>query len=519
MSDSLYVTSMDPRSGKAAVALGILELLARQVGSLTVFRPIIAGGPDRDALIDLLCQRYDLQVDYPDTYAASYDEAAALIEGADTTRLVEHVVERFAKLRERYDFVLCLGTDYTGPSPATELDLNATLAANLGTPVLNVVSGRGKHVDALVRATSGARHFLVEHGCALVATVVNRVDPADVTALRSRLARGDLDAPVYVLPDVPVLSALTVEEVAAALPARVVSGAGVQMHREVDGYVVGSGYLDTALALLRDGALLVTSGDRADLIVGAAAAASSSSLPTPAGVLLTCGIQPAPLVQTMLSTTGVPVLAVATDTYTTMHALDGLRGEIRPSSTRKIAAALGEFASAVDADELRARVRLTDTDVVTPLMFSARLLERARGQRRRVVLPEGEDDRVLRAAEELVHRGVVEITLLGDPAAVRARVDQMGLDLGGTEVIDPARSQLRSRFAHEYAALRAHKGSPMRRPSTWWPTPATSARCSSRTAWSTGWSPAPRTPPRTPSDPPWRSSGPPRASRWSPRRS
>ncbi len=458
MSDSLYVTSMDPRSGKAAVALGILEMLARQVGSLAVFRPVIAARDDRDALIDLLCRRYDLQIDYPDTFAASYDEAAALIDGADTTRLVEHVVERFATLRARYDFVLCLGTDYTGPSAATELDLNATLAANLATPVLNVVSGQGRHLEALVQATGSARHFLVEHGCALVATVVNRVDPAAVDTLRARLGRDELDAPVYVLPDVPVLSALTVQEVAAALPARVLCGTGTQLHREVDGYVVGAGHLDTALALLRDGVLLVTSGDRTDLVVGVAAAATSGSLPTPAGVLLTCGIEPSALVQSILSSTGVPALAVETDTYTTLHALDGLRGEIRPSSTRKIAAALGEFATAVDAEQLGARIRLTDTAVVTPLMFSARLLERARAHHRHIVLPESEDDRVLRAAEELVHRGVVTLTLLGEASAVAARVDQLGLDLADTAFIDPNRSPLRSRFAHEYAALRAHRG-------------------------------------------------------------
>jgi phosphate acetyltransferase len=230
------------------------------------------------------------------------------------------------------------------------------------------------------------------------------------------------------------------------------------MHREVEAYLAGSGYIQTLLPRLLNGTLLVASGDRGDLAVAMSAAALSPSLPTPSGIVLTCGLELDPATLALLEPSGIPVVAVGMDTYEALHALEGVRGEIRPGSRRKIAAALGQFASSVDAEELTARIRLTHTDVITPLMFSSGLLERARRNRRSIVLPEADDDRILRAAEELGHQNVVSLTLLGNPSRVAARVEMLGLHLADTLVIDPTTSPLRKEFADLYVALRSHKG-------------------------------------------------------------
>jgi phosphate acetyltransferase len=458
MPDALYVTSMQARSGKAVVALGLMELLTRQVDRVAVFRPVIAPDAVHDPLIELLRERYLLDIDYDDAYAFTYSDAARVESVGGTSRLIAQIADHFARLRDKFEFVLCLGTDYTGPSAATELALNAELAVNLATPVVNVVSGYGKDIESLSIASRTSQQLLVDHGCAVVATVLNRVEPAVVEQLREASPAATGQAPVYLLPDLPVLSALTIDEVVSALGATVLAGAGAQMHREVEAYLAGSGYLQTMLPRLVNGTLLVASGDRADLAVAMGAAAVSPTLPTPSGIVLTCGITLDAATLALLEPSGIPVVAVEADTYAALHTLEGMRGEIRSGSRRKIAAALGQFASSVDIEELTARIRLTRSDVVTPLMFSAGLLERARSNRRSIVLPEADDDRVLRAAEELVHQHVVSLVLLGDPAAVAARVETLGLNLADIEVIDPATSALRQEFADLYAVLRSHKG-------------------------------------------------------------
>jgi phosphate acetyltransferase len=460
VSDSLYITSMEAHGGKTVVALGVMEVLAQRVDRIGLFRPVVAGDPAErpDPLIELLRRRYELDVDPQQAVGCTYDDAARLMEGGHPGALVEHVVDRYAELRERHDVVLVVGSDFTGPAPATELGLNAMFAANLGAPVLNVVTGRGRSRQGIRAALEAGRRFLGERGCAVLASVVNRVEPGAVETLRAEL-RGEGDAaPVYVLRELPVLAALTLEEVRAALDAAVCTTSW-GLERELDGCLVGSGLLPTVLDLLQDDQLLVTSADRVDLAVAVAAAASVPELPSVAGVVLTNEQVMTGSMRALVATAGVPVLTVAGDTYSTVRTIESLRGAIEPTSRRKIAAVIGEFSGAVDADELGRLITAARTDVVTPLMFTTTLRERARADCRRIVLPEGDDDRILLAAEEVVHQGIADLTILGDVEQVRARVAQLGLELGSTEIVDPvADTELRRAFAEEYARLRAGKG-------------------------------------------------------------
>ncbi|EXG80294.1 phosphate acetyltransferase [Cryptosporangium arvum] len=451
MSDILYLTSMEPRSGKSAVALGLLDLLAADVRRLAVFRPVVPDHSRPDPIVELARQRYDLEIAEDDAVAFTYSTAAELIEAGGPQKLIEAIVDHVARLRERYDFVLCVGTDFTGPSPAVELDLNADLAANLGAPVIQVLSGHSRTADAVSTALREGAAVLKTHGCEVLATIVNRAGPE----------HGNLACatpPVYVVPDLPVLAALTVAEVVAALDGTLLSGDGPALQREVDSYLAGSAYLQTVLPLLKDGTLLVSSGDRIDLAVGVAAAAVSPDLPTPAGIVLTVGHVPDERSLKLLEPSGLPVIAVKADTYTTLHRLEGLTGQLRADSARKVAAALGAFADHVDTEVLRTRIQLAKPDVVTPHMFSAQLIARARADKRTIVLPEGDDDRILLAAEELTQRGVADLVLLGNVEQITAKATQLGTDVTNVRIIDPLTSPLRDAFATTYAELRAHKG-------------------------------------------------------------
>jgi phosphate acetyltransferase len=457
MSKAIYLTSMEARAGKAVVALGVLETLARTVERIAVFRPIVARPADDDPLIALLRSRYDLELSSRESYGYSYDEFFRGIAGGEHGRLIAELIKRGTELRSQFDVVLYIGTDFTGPAPATELALNAELAVNLAAPVLNVVSGEGRRLEGLLSANAESRRLLTDAGCVVAATVLNRVTGDLSEAARSSVT-GTTGAPVYVMPDVSVLSALTFEEVVDALGATVLFSGGEAMQREVDAYLAGSGYLETVLPRLTTGTLLVTSGDRTDLAVGVAAMAMTPTMSTPCGVVFSCGLTPGEPAMSMLAAAGIPVAATGYDSAAALHRLDGLRGEIRVGSRRKIAAALGQFALSVDAAELAGLINLTESPVVTPSMFASVLVSRARADVRTIVLPESDDERVLRAAEELLHLEAVRLVLVGEPGTVRQRADRLGLDLRAVEVMDPATSGLRARFAESYAALRAHKG-------------------------------------------------------------
>ncbi len=472
LNQRLYVTADRAGAGKTVVALGILDLLASSVRRPVVFRPVVSSRDEPDPLVELLRHRYDLDIEDADAVGLTWAEAAALVDstdaGPDPRRLVATIVERVERLSERSDFVLVVGTDFTGPSPATELDLNALLAVNLGAPVVVVVSAAGTdgpaEASSVAAAAREAGSALAARGCTKLATVVNRVDPGHreevLEAVRAAGGHtgGATQHPVYAVEDVPLLSALTVGEVATVLGGTVLTGSDSALEREVGGYLAGSAHADVVLRLLREGTLLVTSGDRLDLMLVSAGAAIHRDLPTPGGLVLTNGTRPDDLQLTLLRPSGLPMVSVPTDTYSTIHRLEGATGAIRPTSQRKVTAALGAFSAGVDADELAERIRLVRTEAVTPAMFNARLLAAARADRRTIVLPESDDTRVLRAAEELGHLDVADLVLLGREEQVRALADRLGVDLGGARIVDPATSPLREEMAAVYAERRKHKG-------------------------------------------------------------
>jgi phosphate acetyltransferase len=435
-----------------------MDVLVRTTEKIGVFRPILSGIYEKDPLVEVLIDHYGLDVKYEAACPFTYADIQDLLAEGELEKVQSLVVSKFQALAKDYDFVLVIGTDFVGPTASTELELNATLAANLASPVLMVINGADAGLSDIDTLIDHAAHVLSDNGCVQVASLVNRVKANMIDVVREELQHRKSASPVYALEDVPVLAALTVGEVAAGLKGTVLAGTDENMQREVERYVAGSGHVPMVLDLLDAGVLLIAAGDRSDLAVAAAAVASSQDMPSPAGLVLTCGVIPDEKTIHLLRSSGLPVIAVTPDTYQTLHTLDQIPGEIRPRSRRKILAALAEFTKAVNEDELVERIQLSKSTTVTPLMFTSQIMEMARSNKQRIVLPESQDERILKAADELLHGGICDITILGDEVGIRTRLRHLGLDLPGVEIINPDTSSLTKTFAEEILRLRSHKG-------------------------------------------------------------
>ncbi|MFI1565545.1 phosphate acetyltransferase [Streptomyces sp. NPDC020490] len=456
MTRSVYVTGIDRGDGRQVVELGVMELLTRQVDRVGVFRPLVHHSPDR--LFELLRARYRLVQDPATVYGMDYQEASALQAEQGTDELVSTLVDRFHRVARDYDVVLVLGTDFADTQLPDELSLNARLANEFGASVIPVVGGRRQTAESVRAETRNAYRAYHGLGCDVLAMVVNRVDRQDREVIAERL-EARLPVPCYVLPDEPALSAPTVAQIAQALDARIVLGDDSGLARDALDFVFGGAMLPKFLDALTPGCLVVTPGDRADLVVGSFAAHSAGTPPI-AGVLLTLGEAPGEDVLTLASrlAPGTPVLSVPGMSFPTAEQLFALEGKLNAATPRKAEMALGVFERYVDTAALLGRVSAPTTDRVTPMMFEHQLLEQARSDRRRVVLPEGTEERVLHAAEVLLRRGVCDLVLLGPVEQIRKKAADLGIDLGEAQLIDPATSELRDTFAEKYARLRAHKG-------------------------------------------------------------
>jgi phosphate acetyltransferase len=453
---SVYVTGIDRGDGRQVVELGVMELLTRQVDRVGVFRPLVHDGPDR--LFDLLRARYRLSQDPASGYGLDYHEASAIQAEQGTDELVSHLVDRFHAVARDYDVVLVLGSDFADTQLPDELALNARLANEFGASVLPVVGGRRQTAES-VRAEVRNAYRAYDHlGCDVLAMVVNRVVPGDRDEIAERLA-DRLPVPCYVLPDNAALAAPTVAQITHALDGTVLLGDDSGLARDALDFVFGGAMLPNLLNALTPGCLVVTPGDRADLVVGSLAAHSAGTPPI-AGVLLTLNERPGGEILKLADrlAPGTPVVAVKGGSFPTAGELFALEGKLNAATPRKAETALGLFERYVDTAELLTAVQAPSTDRVTPMMFEHKLLEQARSDRRRVVLPEGTEERVLRAADVLLRRGVCELTLLGPVEQIRKKAADLGIDLSQAELIDPQTSDLRERFAATYAQLRAHKG-------------------------------------------------------------
>ncbi|MGM0359746.1 phosphate acetyltransferase [Streptomyces griseoaurantiacus] len=456
MTRSVYVTGIDRSDGRQVVELGVMELLTRRVDRVGVFRPLVHDGPDR--MFELLRSRFRLSQDATTVHGMDYHEASALQAERGTDELVSTLVDRFHRVARDYDVVLVLGTDFADTQLPDELALNARLANEFGAAVIPVVGGRGQSAESVLAETRNAHRAYQGLGCDVLAMVANRVERADRDLVAERLGPL-LPVPGYVLPEEPALSAPTVAQVVSALGATVVLGDDAGLARDALDFVFGGAMLPNLLPALTPGCLVVTPGDRADLVVGALAAHSAGTPPI-AGVLLTLDEVPSQEILTLADrlAPGTPVLSVAEGSFPTAAELFSLEGKLNAATPRKAETAIGLFERHVDTADLLGRVSAPSTGRVTPMMFEHELLEQARSDKRRVVLPEGTEERVLHAAEVLLRRGVCELTLLGPVDTIRKKAADLGVDLADAQLVDPATSELRESFAQRYAAVRAHKG-------------------------------------------------------------
>ena len=458
---SIYIAGAGAGSGKSAVVLGFMELLSAANRRVGFFRPFVNGSVQDDNLTSLIRDRYDLPFPAEQLYGCTVLEARDLASAGQYDELLKLILNKYMLLEEKCDIVLCAGTDYNGLVPSLEFDFNADLANNFGCSIVVVVRGFGRSPEEALHAVQMAHESMLIRRGDLLATVVNGVH-ADYVDLVRRSARAVLPKTetLYVLPETEALSKPTIGEIHKMLGADCLCGEADALTQIVTNYKIAAMEVPEFLNFVEDGCLIITSGDRNDIILACLAADASASFPRVAGLLLTGGLQPGENVQRLLNglrRNKVSILGVKTDTFNTALEVNRVESTILPGDDRKIAAALGMFEQNVEITDLQQRIAVHQSERLTPLMFEYQLIHRAKSERKRIVLPEGGDERILRAAEILTLRGVADLVLLGNPDRIKRRAGDLGLNLDAIAIIDPATSPKRSEYAAIYYKLRRHK--------------------------------------------------------------
>jgi len=458
MPRNLFITATETRSGKTVIALGLMEMLLRKIDRVGFFRPIIDTTPGQiDPGIHLMASCFKLDASYEQMYGLTLAEAGRMLAGGQAADAIEVIINKYNNLRRKYEFVLCEGTDFASSTAAFEFDINADIIRNLSSPVLLVANARRKNPPDVFQSMNLALGSLRAGGCATIGTIINRTDPAThgtvVDFLKNKALERDQD--VYILPEEPVLSKPTVREIAQALDAKILCGED-QLHRHTRSFTVAAMQLRNVLPRIEHGTLIITPGDRADVIVGCLATVASTAVENISGIILTGGLQPEKPIWDLIQglPQSIPILSVVQDTFLAATRINEVKAVITPEDDRKITRALALFEQHIDVDRLSEQIVRRRSTSVTPKMFEYELIQRARKHKQHIVLPEGDDDRVLTATEILLRREVVDITLLGEEDAIRTKIGQLGLRIDPLKVIDPFRSDQLEPYAQAYYDLR-----------------------------------------------------------------
>ena len=465
MPSTVYVSTIEPNAGKSLVSLGLVDLLLRRTPRVAYFRPIVQSVDD--VHLALILRHFQLAQQPEDSFAFVADEANELIGSGQVDALMDGIIRAFKRLEAESDFVLVEGTDFAGESASFEFDINAAIARNLGCPVVLVGSGHQRSPDEATRQLRVAMDNFLAEETEVLGALLNRV-PADekdtyLTALRSRLGGTGKHKAMAVLPYDELLASPTVREVCDALGAQLLYEPEAHaLAAPVRRFSVAAMQLPGLLDYVDADCAIVTPADRGDIIVGSLVAHRSANYPSISVIVVTGPRELSPNIERLLDglASEVPVLRVQTNSYETAVALDGVRARLRPDNREKIDAALRLFHEHIDTSHLADKIAGFRARGMSPQMFLYSLREKARPLKRHIVLPEGTDERILRATGQLLRDSLVEITLLGDREEIVRLISDKGIDLDLTrvrDVIDPVKSPHRRRYAEALYGYRKHK--------------------------------------------------------------
>jgi len=463
MSKSIYIATSEPSSGKSIVTLGLMSMLIGKTAKVGYFRPIVEdfeeGGSDNH--IETVISHFGLDIQFEDAYAITKSKLIKKKNKGKLGDVLDLIIEKYKRLEERFDFVLVEGTSFTGEGTAIELDINVLIAKNLGIPAVIVGTGVGKTLEELIDSLHLVYDSFKIKEVEVLAIFANKVQPENIELVTAGLRKNLPES--ILINTIPVISSLnhpTVQEIVIDLNAKVLFG-DAYLNNQTSNFSVGAMQLCNYLLHLKEDSLVITPGDRADIILGVLQANESVNYPTIAGIVLTGNILPEPSILKLIEGLSpvVPIISVEEGTYYITNRIGAIKSKIYANNKQKIATSITTFEKYVAIDNLAQKLITFKAEGMTPKMFQYNLVKRAKMHRKHIVLPEGSDERIIIAAARLLAMDVVDISIIGNKKQIESKVAELGLDFdfSKVQIINPIESEHYDDYVATYYELRKAK--------------------------------------------------------------
>lgn len=465
MNKAIYIAASEANSGKSMLSLGVMQLLLRKKPKVGYFRPIIDNpiNGKKDNHINTILNYFKIKCAYDDCYAFTRSELINKLNDDKEDEVISTIIEKYKILEQENDFVIVEGTDFSDHGAVIEMDLNVLIAKNLGIPVIIVSGGLNKTLDDFIQGLRLTYDSFVNKEVKVISVVANKIEASNIDAIIEEVGKNlPKDVSINAIPIHKKLNNPTIKELSNSIEAKILFGK--EFLNNISGDIkVGAMQLANFLQHLTEGSVVVTPADRSDILLATLQANISTNYPSISGIVLTGGIALNPsiikLIEGLEKT--VPILWVKEGTFAITTKLGSVRAHIYAENVDKIKMSINIFEKHVDVTALNEKLTTyKGTDILTPRMFQYNLLKKAKQVKKHIVLPEGNDDRILIAASQLQKTNVVKLTILGKKVLIQAAVKRLNIsfDFDKIDIINPIESVYFADFSSTLHALRKHKG-------------------------------------------------------------
>ncbi|MEA3353639.1 MAG: phosphate acetyltransferase [Campylobacterota bacterium] len=457
--NGLYLSSLEKGSGTISVSLGLMQMLKAKYRKVAFFKPIVKYKDDIDTNLMIGQFSLDLTKDKSNLYIL--DEAELLISENKIDILIEDIIKRFQELQAQYDFVLVQGLSRSEITSSIEYDINLLIAKNLSLPYISVLNGHNRSNDTIIESIKLETQSIKNEKCLHLATFVNKVNGKKLKSLEQKLGELNIEPLSYLLPYIKDVDTITVDDLYHGLECELLYGTKKFLNQKIYETKVASMTLDNYLRFIKDQDLIIVSGDRSDILTGTLLLQQSNNSPSVAGILLSGDLKPQVQIDNILNNLdelSIPILSTKYDTHTCAMKVSKIASKITAKSYTKISQILASFIKNIDFEKIADYLDRSTQDIMTPVMFEYELFKKASQDKKTIVLPEGEDDRILRASEILLVRDIVDIIIVGDSKTIVNRAKVLGVDISKAQIINPKDSHLTQKFAEQFYELRKDKG-------------------------------------------------------------
>lgn len=429
--------------GLYSVADGLVRAIHRQGLRVSLFKPVYQRQNEPSA--------EEMKLSIP------IERLEAGLSQGRKKDLLEEIVAHAEELKKEAEILVVQGLIHSADYPYAP-EMNEAIAKALSAEII-LVSAPTAHkslFELFKRIEMSARDYAEQ----VVGCIINKIDAPDQVGQQKEIDQYFLNSSLKLLASIPWQGELTaprVKDVCTFLKADLISEGDLE-GRRITHMTLCARSLPNLIGALKPGALIITAGDRVDIVIAVAMAALSGI--KVAGLVLTGGYIPDPPILTLCERAlkeGLPILSVKTDSFRTTTQLQSMPPAIPSDDKWRLEAVKNFFASQIDSAWIQTLSNIPGKRLMSPIAFRYQLIEKARQVKKRIVLPEGTEPRTLAAAAFCAERGIAHCVLLGDPALVRQVAHNNGITLKENLEILPPES-IAPNYVSTLVELRKHKG-------------------------------------------------------------